>query len=212
MKLSILIATLGRRETRFKSLVKDLNTQIKQFNDEIEIVAYWNNGELSIGGIRQELINQAKGEYVCFIDDDDTVPTYYCEQIMCNLGKDYVGFKVKLLNNGKEMPPVFHSLEHKNWRTDYDGYYRDITHLNPIRRSIALQGVFTRTGASEDVNWANSIRDLVKTENYIDEVMYIYNHDSSDTSFGTVTREDNKRYYRPEIKYKYFRYITKEGE
>lgn len=209
MKLSILIATIGRRDLQFRSLVKKLHKQAEDFAGMIEIVAYWNNGELSIGEIRQELLNQSNGEYVCFVDDDDEIPSYYCTDIIHNLGKDYVGFKVSLFNDGILMPPVYHSLRYNQWRTDYDGYYRDITHLNPIKRDIAIQGTFSISGAGEDSSWADSIRGLIKDENYIDKVMYIYKHESQETSFSTVKRLDNKQYKQPKLKYKYFRYIKK---
>jgi hypothetical protein len=69
-KLSILIATLGERKDRFTALVDKL---VSQANDDVEIIAYFNNGELPLGDIRQALVDEAVGQYVCFIDDDDVL-------------------------------------------------------------------------------------------------------------------------------------------
>ena len=206
MKLSILIATQGRRNTKFTALTKELMRQASAYRGMIEVVAYWNNGELSIGEIRQALLEEATGDYVCFVDDDDTVPHYYCQAILNALGKDYVGFKVKLFNNGIECPPVYHDLQYQGWSEDDSGYYRGVTHLNPIRRELALLGKFTTNGAGEDANWARSVTSHVKTQNFIDKFMYFYHHDKNDTSFGGDFLYCPTGYRRPVIKYKYFRY------
>lgn len=206
MKLSILIATIGRREQKFSSLLKTLNPRVQAFNGQIEIVAYWNNGELPIGEIRRALIEQAKGEYVCFIDDDDSVPEYYCDLIMQALEKsyDYVGFKVQFFNEGVEAKPVFHSISYGHWHEDERGYYRGVTHLNPIKRSIALQGDFGKKGTGEDEHWSRSVTHLVKNEAYIDRVMYFYYHDKADTSFGSGKLYG--KHTRPKIEQPYFSY------
>jgi glycosyltransferase involved in cell wall biosynthesis len=200
-KLSILIATIGRRNHKFQHLIESL---IPQLTDDIEIVVYWNNGETTIGKIRQYLLEEAIGEYVCFIDDDDEVPDYYCKEILAALGEDYVGFQVELYNDGTLMPPVFHSIKHREWRTDYDGYYRGVTHLNPIRRSIALRGDFSvAPGAGEDAQWSTQVTPHVQTENYIARTMYRYYHESLDTNFGSNdgNSKPNVTYHRPAIKH-----------
>jgi len=205
-RLSILIPTIGRRNEKFLELLAGLLPQIK--GHDIEIVAYWNNGEHSIGEIRQALLEEAKGEYVCFIDDDDSVPDYYCAEVMKALGKDYVGFEVELFNNGVKMPRVFHSIRYGVWHQDDDGYYRGVTHLNPIKRSIAIKGRFSTKGSGEDAEWARSIVADVRTENYIDKIMYYYYHDADDTSFTTVPKPKHE-YERPEFKDPQFRWHPK---
>lgn len=202
-QLSILIATIGRRSEKFLELVGKLLEQEKDF--PIEIVAYWNNGELSIGEIRQRLLESAKGEYVCFIDDDDKVPDYYLAVLLGNLGKDYVGFEVELFNKGRRMPRVFHSIRYTNWHQDDDGYYRGVTHLNPIRRELALLGDFGLEGSGEDQSWSIAVTPHVKTENYIELVMYRYMHDSEESSFGP-TKHPPGQYTRPALKHPKFRY------
>lgn len=205
-KLSILIATQGRRDTQFKSLVEDLGYQSKPFADEIEIVAFWNNGEWEIGELRQMLMEEAKGEYVCFIDDDDAVPHYYCAELMKALGKDYVGFKVQVFNDGVEQPMAYHDLQYQVWTEDENGFYRGVTHLNPLRRKIALQGKFTTDGAGEDGAWARVVTPLAKDQVYLDKVMYFYYHSKRDTSFGGRRKGRQLPYGRPSFKFKNFRW------
>lgn len=207
LMLSILIATQGRRQQKFEQLLKKLTDQAELYKGQIEIVAYWNNGELPIGVIRQKLVEAAQGEYICFVDDDDDVPSYYCREIIEALKhkNDYVGFQVQFFNNGVEGLPVYHDLKYPVWQEDHKGYYRGVTHLNPIRRSIALKGTFTVLGAGEDADWARSIRHLVHTQTYIDKIMYRYYHDADDTSFGGYNFEQQD-YARPEFNYDHFRY------
>lgn len=205
IKLSILIATVGRRNEKFQALIDQLTPQVTHFNGQIETVAYWNNGELTIGEIRQALLQEAKGEYVCFIDDDDSVPDYYCVEIMDALGEDYIGFEVQLFNEGNLKPPVYHSIRYGVWHQDEKGYYRGVTHLNPIKRSIAVQGSFEAKNIGEDETWAHSVTPFVRTENYIGKVMYYYYHNMDDSHFGGIIKS-NKEHIRPSIISPYFRY------
>lgn len=202
-KLSILIATIGPRYHQFINLMNRLMPQVGHW--PIEVIAFWNNGEISIGQIRKELIEEARGDYVCFIDDDDMIPDYYCEEIMGALGEDYVGFRVELQEQGKPMKPVFHSIKYPNWHEDEQAFYRNITHLNPIRREMALQGNFTTRGAGEDVDWARSLQGIPKTENYIDKIMYYYLHDGNKTTFGGPKRRVKKN-VRNDYKHPQFRW------
>jgi hypothetical protein len=61
------------------------------------------------------------------------------------------------------------------WSEDENGFYRDLSHLNPIRRELMKQ-VSLEGGFGEDRRWAKKMRKLevVKTEHFIDEVMYRY--------------------------------------
>lgn len=208
MKLSILIATIGRRNDSLLKLLAQLMPQTE--GKDVEVIAYWNNGERSIGDIRQSLLKEAKGEYVCFIDDDDMVPDYYIDEILANLGEDYVGFQVELFESTRMtppilMPPVFHSIRYGVWHQDDNGYYRGITHLNPIKREIALKGEFGKQGIGEDASWARSLMRFVKTENYIDKIMYYYHHDADETSFGGAYKPWAK-YKRPDYGHENFRW------
>lgn len=212
-KLSILIATVGQRDERFLELLEVLMPQVNSFRGKIETVAYWNNGEEEIGGIRNDLVANAKGEYVSFIDDDDMVPEYYCEEIWGALLEkpDYVGWKMQLYHDGQRMKPTFHSIRYRSWSEDDSGYYRDVSHLNPIKRSIALQGSFGRSDdVADDFPWTRQVAPLVKTEAYIDKVMYEYRHSTHDSIWrGNVTPG---RYHRPHVTYPNFRWHPKSNK
>jgi hypothetical protein len=90
-------------------------------------------------------------------------------------GVDYIGFTLQMYSDGEKQKPTFHSLRYKEWNADQDGFYRDISHLNPIRRELALRATMFG-GAGEDQRWSEQLRNLnvVRTEHFIPEVMYFY--------------------------------------
>lgn len=171
-KLSILIATVAARNEQLKNLVGLLEPQLTK---DVEVLVYWDNFETKIGPKRQTLLEAATGDYVCFIDDDDEIPPYYLSEILPLLdGVDYIGWRQQLFHDGERMKPTFHSLKHTVSEDD-NGWYRDISHLNPIKRKLALKGRFDRT-SPEDSDWANQLKGVPKTEHFIDKVMYNYKH------------------------------------
>lgn len=206
VKLSILIATLGERTNRFVALMIEL---LKQKTDEVEILAYWNNGERPLGEIRQALVDNAKGEYVCFVDDDDRLPEYYVKEILKAIKKkpDYIGWQMQLYHDGQKMKPTYHSLQYKKWHEDDKGYYRDISHLNPIKRNIAKKVSFVvEKGTAEDAPWAQKVRKFVVTEEYIDKPMYFYWHETHESRWrGEGLQHHN--HTRPEPLNGNFRYV-----
>jgi len=206
MRLSILIATVGERDKRFRRLVGTLAPQVGAYPGEIEVLCYWNNFERPIAEIRQALIDEARGDYVCFIDDDDSVPDYYCDRIMnaIRTDPDYVGWRMQVWIDGEKMKPTFHSIRYPKWSDDANGYYRNTSHLNPIKRSISLQTPFVGFKGPEDVSWAKRVAPLVKTEEYIEDCMYFYNFNSSD-SIWQGDKVPTQNYTRPQLP-EHFRY------
>jgi hypothetical protein len=78
-------------------------------------------------------------------------------------------------------PEIFeHSLKYKQWRTTTNEikFERGINHLNLVRASIAKQFKFPEINHGEDHKWATKLQDsgLLKTEYYIDEILYYYNY------------------------------------
>lgn len=174
---TILVATLGRRQQSLSHLFDGLMPQVDQMAGQVTVEALWNNGERSPGLVRQDLLDHSAAEYVCFVDDDDVVASNYVEAIYPLLdGVDYVGFKVDVVPLGHADTHVTatHSLKYGKWYEDETGLYRDTSHLNPVRRELATRVRFGDEYFREDYHWAQELRDHVRTENYLDEVMYFY--------------------------------------
>lgn len=166
---------MPERKELLGRLLDCLAPQVEKHPD-IEVMVKTSTRAKSVAQQRQEMVEKALGEYVCFVDDDDLVAPNYVAQIYPKLdGVDYVGFPVKGYRDGIQFSIAYHSLKHKDWATHGTTSFRDISHLNPIRRELALQATF-EGGYGEDFRWAQQLRrlDIVKTEKYVPETMYFY--------------------------------------
>lgn len=180
VRWSILIATLARRGDALRQVLGDLTPQLAEAAGQVELVILRNHAERPLGHTRQMLVEEARGEYITFVDDDDRLPDYYVSEILPRLdGVDYVGWQMQAYNYGQPMLPTFHSLKYTEWWESTVGYFRDISHLNPVRKELAAD--FRCDRPPEDVDWVVRMRGRLKTEHYIDRVMYHYfvNQDSS---------------------------------
>lgn len=201
-----MIATVSVRNDQFSTLIKKLLTQVDRYGGDIQVLAYWDNFERPLGEIRQKLVEAADSSYVCFLDDDDDVPDYYCEKIYPRLnGVDYVGWRMQLYHDGQKMKPTYHSLKYTQWSEDDKGWYRNVSHLNPIKRELALKGDFTKS-VPEDVDWATQVVPFVKTENYIEEPMYFYMHKTGESLWDKRNTPIVKP-ERPEVNDLYFKWL-----
>lgn len=184
--LSILIPTLGERRKLFERLLAGLLPQTEAYGGRVLVTAWLNDGKPSLPEIRQTLIETAATDYVCFVDDDDLVTDDYVSQIMTALDAsrpDYVGFQVQCYSDGVPTAVAYHELKNGRWRNTPGRFYRDISHINPIRTELARRVSFRRTkaGGAEDRAWADQLRRLnvLKSEVVIDRILYHYLYSTS---------------------------------
>lgn len=179
-KLSILIPSLNRRKHYLDRLMGILDPQT---NHEVEILINVDDGEKSIGTKRNELLMQATGDYVAFVDDDDIVEPYYVEEILkaVETGPDVVGIHLLHVEDGTLRGLTYHSLKYTHWWDEVNNeqphlrnYYRNPNHLNPIKREYALQVGFPEINFGEDKDYSYNILKYLKTEMYIDKPVYHY--------------------------------------
>lgn len=174
MKLDILVLTMPTRKEYLSRLIGILEPQLDHKNaSALYQVCY---PQYTLGENRDMLRRCSRGEYIVFIDDDDLIPSDYVSTILPLLdGVDYIGYDVQCSIDGKPLPVTHHSLKYGGWYEDENGYYRDISHINPIRRDLALLEPI-EGGHGEDKRWADRMRarGVLKTEHYIPRVMYQY--------------------------------------
>ena len=175
-KLSILIPSLNERKNSFDVLKADIADQVG--NRQVEILSLCDDGQLSIGQKRNMLLVQSTGEYVTFVDDDDTVSPDYVEKILKALSPnpDCCSLTGEIVFSDGYSRPFIHSLRYDRWVDDHEGkvYYRPPNHLNTVRRSIALQVKFPPLNNGEDRAFSMGIRPFLKTEEWIEGVIYNY--------------------------------------
>lgn len=212
MTWTILVATLGQRAARFERLLSQLLPQTESYDGAVTVCAFYNHGERPLGYVRQALVEHATSDYVSFVDDDDELPDYFVKEVVSRLGDvDYVGWQMQCYANGVTLKPTYHSLRYDHWWDDDDGYYRDVSHLNPVRAELARRGDFRRGAPPEDVSWADQVRPHVHTEAYVDRIMYHYHASSGDSTW----RGDGVQrvwHLRPRVDHPYFSYHPESSE
>jgi glycosyltransferase involved in cell wall biosynthesis len=175
--LTIGILHLPKRTNLYNSLISELNKQIKNCNaeDKIEIITEIDNGENSVGKKRNNVIDKAKGEYLCFIDDDDMITEIYILKTLKALETkpdvvELVGFLPKY------NLPFIHNLNCGGHFKKDGIQFRTPNHLNTVKTEIARKVRFPEISHGEDQDYSHRLWNsgLMKTESLIGERMYIY--------------------------------------
>ena len=181
VKLSILICSLVERKDFLDRLMDCLS---KQKTDEVEIITAIDNREKSIGNKRNELLQQAQGEYIAFIDDDDMVSDNYVQLLLEAIDKskpDVIGMHLLMTVDGVNEERTYHSLKYDHWWDEPDPerpgrtrYFRNPNHLNPVKRELALKTPFVDTNWGEDLEYSKAMLQFLKSEEYIEQPIYYY--------------------------------------
>jgi hypothetical protein len=193
---TVLVPTIGQRRDYLCQMLDGLLPQVDAQGGKVNVLCYWDNGEVSIAAKKQALLEAADGEYISYVDDDDTVSKDYVAAIVAALASrpDYVGLKLQVYEDGRPFALSHHSLRHGGWidtaadtpklRRELRAHpelagvlRRDITCANPMRADIARTAKFTGArGDPEDRMWASQLRDggLLRTEVFVDRVLYHY--------------------------------------
>lgn len=180
--LSILIPTLDARATLYKNLRDELQQQMDESatQDLIEVLSLCDDGAATIGDKRNQLISEAQGLFVVFIDDDDTISKNYIRRIVDTIREnkhaDCISFAGKITFRGKHPRKMLHSIRHKDWFCINGEYVRPPCHITPIRREIAASYRFASKDIAEDMDWSLRMsRDgVLKQEIALQEVLYNY--------------------------------------
>jgi glycosyltransferase involved in cell wall biosynthesis len=146
---------------------------------EIEIIVDRQGG--TIGEKRNRLLVSSQGEYVAYIDDDDSVSKNYVQLILKAIEtKPDVCSLIGYYFEDKKYQGMFrHSIEYKDWKDDTKGKYkwhRCPNHLNAVKRSLAMLVMFPELNVGEDRDYSKRLLPLLKTEADIKEVLYLYAH------------------------------------
>jgi glycosyltransferase involved in cell wall biosynthesis len=187
MILSILIPSIPSRiESHLIALISELEAQINALNNpsEVELLIVCDNKRRSIGYKRQALLDIAKGDYVCWIDDDDIVkPNYVAELVNgCKQDVDVVTFKQwVIINRGIPMGLTFELGYEKNDEPSLNGFKRPPWHVCAWRRSIAIEGKYPDSMYGEDWEYLKQIIPLAKTSHHIDDYLCVYIYDDAIT-------------------------------
>lgn len=202
--LDILIPTIPSRRNEANLLRGKLLRQIEVCEEQwgfklgfvvimVENEPYLEGG-LSIGEVRQSLLEMSKSEYLCFLDDDDDIAPNYISliyQAIENKGldtkPDVVTFWV-VAEFDNMTCVVDMSIHHINEQAHCSGLVkRTAWHINPIKSSIAKQSEFPSINYGEDYAYMEKLLPLIKTELHYDTVLHYYKHSASKSEADKIT-------------------------
>jgi glycosyltransferase involved in cell wall biosynthesis len=182
--LSILICAIPSRRKQFlSSLMDNLDQQIKTYKHSgfVQLVVLMDNKKMIVGEKRNFLLKCAKGDYVCFVDDDDRVSADYVRSLheAIQIGPDCVTFNSEVRINGKDLKICyFNGEQNKNHSTHYE---RTPNHLCVVKREIATRYKFPERNFQEDDEYARRIYPYLKKKVHIDKILYYYDFDQKTT-------------------------------
>lgn len=182
MRLSICIPTIVGREDQCEALTNKINKQIEDIGagKDIELIVDKDNKEVSIGVKRQRMYEAAKGLYTVQIDDDDDIASNYVRAVYLATfsDADCIGYLEECLIDNRLFYSKF-SKGCKNWhqlRNPINGitYYRTPFHKTPIKTDLCIQTGVKDMRFGEDENFSKRIFPKLRSEIFINQVMYFY--------------------------------------
>lgn len=198
-KLSIIVPTLVSRRDFRTRLVAELRRQVLEFGLEgqVELLVYEDAppNQITTGAKRQDCLEKASGGYICCIDDDDRIADNYLQKVFeaMETNPDCITFCGEMSVDDRKPNYFVISLAINKWELKNDVYYRYPHHLCPIRKDIAKQGKYPSQTYGEDIAYANSIRDMLKTEAHIPEKIYFYDWVSNKINGEVVPLQQDVR-------------------
>lgn len=183
MILSILIPTLPDRKHFLNDVLKNITEQLNVLLawDKVEVLTDPRDRSFTTGRKRNDLLEQAKGKYVWFVDDDDYIYDYAIDEILKAALKepDVIGINGIMTTDGSKQVDWEIRLGHPYKAVQKGGkeyYLRFPNHITPMKRVHAIRVKFPDKTVFEDYEWAKSLNDAgyLKTQEIIDKPMYHY--------------------------------------
>jgi hypothetical protein len=196
---SVLIPTIPGREEKLRNLIRSIYDKVARICPDLrlEICLSFDNRETSVGTKRQQLLTQAKGKYLSFIDDDDEITDAYVEDLKACFDGGHPVMRLR----GQISPYTFtHSLENSLATTMARGevFLRPPNHLNPMMADVAKFVQFKDAVRGEDLEWTLRMsKSGFLTSEYTSDpsrIHYIYNMGERRVDPSTLIYQQNTSY------------------
>jgi hypothetical protein len=196
---SVLIPTIPGREDSLKRLLETIREKVVRIAPRlrVEYCLKFDNKEMSVGLKREDLLQNARGKYMAFIDDDDTITDQYIEDLVATIQGSY---PVMRLRGQIQQYTFTHSLENRlDGSMARDGVFlRPPNHLNPMMTDVAKLIHFKDSVRGEDLDWTIRLaRTGFLTHEYQSDparIHYIYNMGDRNVHPGSLERQKTTSY------------------
>ena len=188
-KLTVLIPTLKSRTPKLGLLLDELDHQIQ--GRAVQWLTIGDNKSMTVGEKRNFLKSMAKGEFVCFVDDDDVIEHNYIDTILAAIGshpdKKVIHFKGRQTTDGRTDAPFKYGRRYgRNFKKTEDGTRWKVMlpdHLCVWRRDMMELEDFPHKQLGEDHDWARAMTLHYEDsdELFIDEYLYFYHFSRQET-------------------------------
>jgi hypothetical protein len=196
---SVLVPTIPGREQSLESLLAGIREKVARLAPHlrVEYRVNFDRREKSIGRKREELLQEAQGRYMSFIDDDDQMTDAYIEDLRATIAG---GFHVMRLRGQIQQYTFTHSTEISltSPMAAGDVFLRPPNHLNPMLTDVAKLIHFGDAVRGEDLDWTIRLakRGFLETEYRSDpsRIHYLYQMGDRKVNPGTLENQKHTTY------------------
>lgn len=190
--LTVAIPTLTERREIFQPKLEKYYSLLKQQNleQQVEIITYEDNREMTIGEKRNILIDKAKGSMISFVDDDDDISDDYfyliTKKIQQNKNLDAIEIICHVINKLDQRYNYYVFKGLQNNLTNNLSFkeninirvrYSEISQLNPIKTSLVKCIKYPKIPFHEDFVFQKKIKQkIINVDSILENYIYIYNY------------------------------------
>jgi glycosyltransferase involved in cell wall biosynthesis len=193
MKLSILTPAIWSRQQQAITLKNEIEDQVNAYMLDhpaltappIEHLVLLDTRTRSVGLKRQALLDSALGDYIAFVDDDDTISADYAEALLTAIDSspDVVTFHQTATVDGKTGTIRFDAAaKHDDPWLEGGTVTRPPWHVCAWRRDLVCSCIFPDKNYGEDLEWCLQARPLLRSAVHVPRVLHHYRHDAALTA------------------------------
>jgi len=190
--LSILTASIPERSGQRAILTETIAQQIGDL--PVEHLSLVDNRKRTIGAKRDALLRIARGTFVAYVDDDDTVTPDYVGSLVAAIKiaiaptaspteqVDVITF-AQFARVDKAHAKIVFGLRQQNHPFVHDTeVLRAAWHVCAWRRSVAILSHFPESNYGEDWAFAEPLNRIARASIHLDKVLHYYRYNSATTA------------------------------
>ena len=190
--LSILTASIPERADQLEMLTEKIAEQIGDL--PVEHLVFLDNRKRTIGAKRDALLRIARGTFIAWVDDDDTVSPDYVASLVDAIktaitppfsqtaSVDVITFAQFARINEAQAKIVFGLRQENQPFIPDTEVLRAAWHVCAWRRSVAILSHFPESNYGEDWAFAEPLNRIAGASIHIDKVLHYYRFNSATTA------------------------------